>query len=219
MLTYLHQLTARVFQAMAAGVLVVALVCWGLPGMTSQALAAPKGTLSETMDLTMTKAAQDYVEAILDDYSDALEDSFSEALKPLKSATKDLTKQLSKAAAAPDSVSATTLGPKIEGSKAALETASTAFDTLVADTATFKSTLEAAPTQIKAAIDTQLGSKFDELTQAFAEVSGAIARLTNDTAAIDAADPAGAAPLLTEHSAQLTEAIEAAKILISGFGD
>ncbi len=168
MLTYLHQLTGRAFQAMAAGFLVVALVCWSLPGVTSQAMAAPKGTLSETMDLTMTKAAQDYVEAILDDYSDALEDSFSEALKPLKSVTKDLTKQRSKAAATPASTSAATLGPKIESSKAALETASTSFDTLVADTTKFKSTLDAAPTQLKESIDNQLGSKFDVLTQAFA---------------------------------------------------
>jgi len=77
------------------------LVFLGLPGAGSQALAAPKGTLTETMDLKMTKAAQEFVESILDDYSDALEDSFSEALKPLKSVTKDLTKQLGKAAAAP----------------------------------------------------------------------------------------------------------------------
>lgn len=219
MLTYLHQLTGRAFKAMAAGVLVVTLVFLSFPGASSQALAAPKGTLTETMDLKMTKAAQDYVEAILDDYSDALEGSFSEALKPLKSVTKDLTKQLSKAAAAPTSISATTLTPKLESSKAALDTASTTFDTLVADTAKFKSTLDAAPTQLKEAIDTQLGTKFDELTKAFEDVSGAIALLSQDTAAIDAADPTAGATLLTEHSTQLTEAIAAAKTVISGFSE
>ncbi|MEA5452520.1 hypothetical protein VB780_28365 [Leptolyngbya sp. CCNP1308] len=219
MLTYLHQLTGRAFKAMAAGVLVVTLMFLSVPGASSQALASPKGTLTETMDLKMTKAAQDYVEAILDDYSDALEGSFSEALKPLKSVTKDLTKQLGKAAAAPTSISSTTLGPKLESSKTALDTASTSFDALVADTAKFKSTLDAAPTQLKEAIDTQLGTKFDELQQAFEEVSSAIALLSEDTAAIDAADPTAGATLLTEHSTQLTEAIAAAKTIISGFSD
>lgn len=219
MLTYLHQLTGRAFKAMAAGVLVVTLVFLSFPGASSQALAAPKGTLNETMDLKMTKAAQDYVEAILDDYSDALEGSFSEALKPLKSVTKDLTKQLAKAAAASTSGSATALSPTIESSKAALDTASTTFDTLVADTAAFKTTLDTAPAQLKEAIDTQLGTKFDELTKAFEDVSGAIALVSADTRAIDAADPTAAATLLTEHAAQLTEAIAAAKTVISGLSD
>ncbi|MBW4482064.1 MAG: hypothetical protein KME14_05940 [Tildeniella torsiva UHER 1998/13D] len=217
MLTYLHQLTDRAFKAMAAGVLVVTLVFLSVPGASPQALAAPKGTLTETMDLKMTKAAQDYVEAILDDYSDALEGSFSEALKPLKSVTKDLTKQLTKAAASP--TSATALGPTIESSKTALDTASTSFDTLVADTAKFKSTLDSAPTQLKEAIDTQLGTKFDELSKAFEDVSGAIALLSSDTATIDSADPTAGATLLTEHATQLTEAIAAAKTVISGFSD
>lgn len=217
MLTYLHQLTGRAFKAMAAGVLVVTLVFLSFPGASSQALAAPKGTLTETMDLKMTEAAQDYVEAILDDYSDALEGSFSAALKPLKSVTKDLTKQLTKAAASP--TSATALGPTIESSKAALDIASTSFDTLVADTAKFKTSLDAAPTQLKEAIDTQLGTKFDELTKAFEEVSGAIALLSKDTAAIDSADPTAGATLLTEHATQLTDAIAAAKTVISGFSD
>ncbi|PSN11529.1 hypothetical protein C7293_23900 [filamentous cyanobacterium CCT1] len=187
--------------------------------MSSQALAAPKGTLSETMDLKMTEAAQEFVESVLDDYSDALEDSFSEAVKPLKSVTKDLTKQLSKAAAAPTSISATTLDPKIESSKAALDTASASFDTLVSDTATFKSTLQAAPSQLKEAIDTQLGTKFDELQKAFEEVSGAIALLSKDTTALNAADPAAGTTALTEHATLLSEAIESAKTVISSFGD
>ncbi|MBE9156194.1 hypothetical protein IQ265_05030 [Nodosilinea sp. LEGE 06152] len=219
MLTFLHQLTSRGFKAVAAGVLVVTLVFLGGPGTMSQALATPKGTLSETMNLKMTEAAQEFVESVLDDYSDALDDSFSEAVKPLKSVTKDLTKQLSKAAAAPTSVGTTTLDPKIESSKAALDTASTSFDTLIADTTTFKSTLEAAPAQLKEAIDTQLGTKFDELQKAFEDVSGAIALLSRDTATLDSADPAAGSAALTEHATLLSEAIEAAKTVISGFGD
>ncbi|PSN76092.1 hypothetical protein C8B47_29155 [filamentous cyanobacterium CCP4] len=217
--THLHQLTGRVFKAITAGVLVITLVVLSGLGMSSQALAAPKGTLSETMDLKMTEAAQEFVESVLDDYSDALEDSFSEAVKPLKSVTKDLTKQLSKAAAAPTSISATTLDPKIESSKAALDTASASFDTLVSDTATFKSTLQAAPSQLKEAIDTQLGTKFDELQKAFEEVSGAIALLSKDTTALNAADPAAGTTALTEHATLLSEAIESAKTVISSFGD
>jgi len=113
MLTHLYQLAGRVFKAVAAGVLVVTLVFLTLPGASTQALAAPKGTLTKIMDLTLTEAAQEFVETILDDYSDALEGSFGEALKPLKSVTKDLTKQLSKAAAATTPVSTTTLAPRL----------------------------------------------------------------------------------------------------------
>lgn len=107
MLTHFHRLLGRTFKAFSAGILVVTLMVLSLPGASSQALAAPKAPLSETMDLKMTKAAQEYVEAILDEYADALDGSFAEALKPLKSVTKDLTKQLGKAAAAPESISAT----------------------------------------------------------------------------------------------------------------
>ncbi|TVQ06901.1 MAG: hypothetical protein EA368_15925 [Leptolyngbya sp. DLM2.Bin27] len=190
-----------------------------LPGANSQALAAPKGTLSETMDLKMTEAAQDFVESVLEDYSDALEDTFSEALKPLKSVTKDLTKQLSKAAAAPTEISATTLAPKVDTAKTALETAATSFDSLVADTAKFKSTLGMTPTQLKEAIDTQLGTKFDDLQVAFENVSEAIALLSDDTAGLATADPAEAVTAYTEHSTLLTQAIETAKTAIAAFDD
>ncbi|MGG6237782.1 hypothetical protein ACQ4N7_04005 [Nodosilinea sp. AN01ver1] len=219
MLTHLPQLTGRAFRAIAAGVLVITLVFLSGLGASSQALAAPKGTLTETMDLKMTQAAQEFVETVLDDYADALEDSFSEAVKPLKSVTKDLTKQLSKAASAPTSAGTTTLDPKIESAKAALDTASTSFDTLVADAASFKSTLEAAPSQLKEAIDMQLGTKFDELQKAFEEVSGAIALLSQDTTTLDAADPAAGTTALTEHATLLSEAIESAKTVMSSFGD
>jgi hypothetical protein len=218
MLTHLHHLAGRALRAVAAGVLVATLVFLSLPGAASQALAAPKGTLPEVMDLKMTKAAQEYVETILDGYSDALEGSFSEALKPLKSITKDLTKQLGKAAAAPDSISATALGPKVSSAKEALDAAAATFDTLVADTGKFKSTLDIAPTQLKEAIDTQLGTKFDQLQKAFTDVSGAIALLAKDTAALDGADPA-AVTTYTEHATLLSEAIESAKTVISTFGD
>lgn len=217
MLTYLHQLTSRAFKAVAAGVLVLTLVFLGLPGASSQALASSKGTLTETMDLQMTKAAQEFVDSILEEYADVLEDSFSATLKPLKSVTKDLTKQLSKAAASPTAMSATTLDPKITSATTALETAAATFDTLVADTAQFKSTLEATPAQLKEAIDTQLGTKFDDLEAAFASVSEAIATLSSDTAGLGEADPAEATTSLTEHSTMLTEAIESAKTAISAF--
>ncbi|WOD38916.1 hypothetical protein [Nodosilinea sp. E11] len=218
MLTYLHQLTGRAVKALAASLLVAALVFLSLPGASTPALAAPKGTLSETMDLTMTKAAQDFVETVLDDYADALEGSFSEALKPLKSVTKDLSKQLSKATADPASISATTLTPKIDTAKAALDTAAAAFDSLIADTDTFKSTLGATPTQLKEAIDTQLGTQFDDLQAAFDTVSAAIAQLSADTAALDA-DPTAATAAFTEHATLLSEAIESAKTTISSFGE
>lgn len=219
MLTHLHQLTGRVFRAVAAGVLVITLVFLTLPGASTQALASPKGTLTETMDLTLTEAAQEFVETILDDYSDALEDTFGEALKPLKSVTKDLTKQLSKAAAAPTAVSASTLTPQVDTAKTALDTAATSFDSLVADNAKFKSSLGSTPDQLKAAIETQIGTKFDELQTAFESVSDAIALLSEDTAGLATADPAEAVTTYTEHSTLLTEAIESAKTAISAFGD
>ncbi len=219
MLTHFHHLAGRTFKALATGFLVVTLMFLSLPGANSQALAAPKGTLSETMDLKMTKAAQEYVEAILDEYADALEGSFSEALKPLKSVTKDLTKQLGKAAVAPESISATALPAKVDGAKTALDTAAAAFDGLVADTSQFKSTLGIAPDQLKEAIDTQLGTKFDDLQKAFEDVSGAITQLSKDTAGLADADPAAAITTFTEHSTLLSQAIESAKTVISSFGD
>jgi hypothetical protein len=219
MLTYLHQLTSRVFKVVATGVLIATLAFLTLPGADSPALASPKGTLTETMDLTMTEAAQEFVESVLEDYSDVLEDTFSEALKPLKSVTKDLTKQLSKAAATPTDLSATTLAPQIDTAKTALETAATSFDSLIADTAQFKSTLGMTPAQLKEAIDTQLGTKFDDLQAAFENVSDAIALLTNDTAGLESSDPAEAATAYTEHSTLLNQAIESAKTAISAFGD
>ncbi|MGB5973482.1 MAG: hypothetical protein WBG38_09185, partial [Nodosilinea sp.] len=105
----------------------------GVSGFASQALASSKATLSD-MDLSITEAAQEFVESILDDYSDVLDDSFSAAVKPLKSVTKDLTKQLSKAAASPTADGALTVN--LDGAKTALDTASASFDTLVADTDT-----------------------------------------------------------------------------------
>ncbi|MGF1519183.1 MAG: hypothetical protein ACFCVB_15480 [Nodosilinea sp.] len=218
MLTHLHQLTGRVFKAVAAGVLVVTLVFLTLPGASTQALASPKGTLTETMDLKLTEAAQEFVETILDDYADALEDSFGEALKPLKSVTKDLTKQLSKAAAT-TSASATTLTPQVDTAKTALDTAATTFDSLVADTAKVRSSLGSTPDQLKAAIETQIGTKFDELQTAFENVSSAIALLSEDTAGLATADSADAVATYTEHSTLLTEAIESAKTAISAFED
>jgi hypothetical protein len=218
MLTHLHQLTGRAFKALAAGVLVVTLLLLSSLGAGSQAMAAPKASLSETIDLQLTKASQGFVESILDDYSDALEDSFSEALKPLKSVTKDLTKQLGKAAAAPTTAGATTLTPKIDAAKGALEAAATSFDGLVADTAKLKDALGTAPTQLKEAIDTQLSTKFDELQTSLEEVSGAIALLAKDTASLDAADPAAAVTTFTEHATLLSQAIESAKTVISTLG-
>lgn len=219
MLTHFHHLAGRTFKALATGFLVITLMFLSLPGAGSQALAAPKGTLSETMDLKMTKAAQEYVETILDEYADALEGSFSEALKPLKSVTKDLTKQLGKAAVDPESISATALPAKVDGAKTTLDTAAAAFDGLVADTSQFKSTLGVAPTQLKEAIDTQLGTKFDDLQKAFEDVSGAITLLSEDTAGLADADPAAAMTTFTEHSTLLSQAIESAKTVISSFSD
>jgi len=89
----------------------------------------------------------------------------------------------------------------------------------VADTAKFKSSLGITPDQLKAAIETQIGTKFDELQTAFENVSSAIALLSEDTAGLAAADPAGAVATYTEHSTLLTEAIESAKTAISAFGD
>lgn len=219
MSTHLYQLTGRLLRALAAGVLVVVLVALSGPGAASQALAAAEGTLSETMGLTLSEATQEFVETVLGDYSDALEDSFSDVVKPLKSITKDLTKQLSKAAASPSSTSATALVPQLESSKAALDTASASFDSLFADTATLKSTLELAPAQLKEAIETQVGTKFDELQKALEDVSGAIALLSADTTTLDAADPAAGATTLTEHATLLSESIAAAKTVISSFDE
>jgi hypothetical protein len=186
--------------------------------MTNPALAATEGTLAETMDLKMSKAAQEFVSSILDEYEDVLSDSFSATLKPLKSVTKDLTKQLGKVAVSP-TPDTTLLEPKITASQTALEAASTSFQALISDTDAFKASLAATPAQLKEAIDTQLGTKFDDLQAAFDGISTALATLSQDTSSLDVSDATAAVGRLTEDTTALTQAIELAKVTISSFGD
>ncbi|NJL49381.1 MAG: type III secretion system translocon subunit SctE [Leptolyngbyaceae cyanobacterium SM2_5_2] len=206
------------FKGWVISVLAMVFVGVSLLGGASQSLAATKGKLTETMDLKINEAAQEFVESVLDEYGDALKDSFGSTLKPLKSVTKDLTKQLTKVADSP-TPDTTALAAQLTASQATLETARAAFQTLVDDTDTFKSTLAATPDQLKAAIDTQLGTKFDDLQTAFQEISAALATLVDDTGAISADDVTAAVSRLTEDTTTLTQAIEAAKTIIGSFGD
>ncbi|HIK43751.1 MAG TPA: hypothetical protein IGR64_02570 [Leptolyngbyaceae cyanobacterium M65_K2018_010] len=219
MVKNLDRFLKRLSKGLLAGVLTLVLVGMGGLMMPHSALAATAGaSLSETMDLKISKAAQQFAAAILEEYQDALEDSFSSTLKPLKSVTKDLTKQLSKVAVSPTGDTAT-LAPKIAASQAALEAATQSFDTLVADSDAFKKALAAAPDQLKAALETQLGTKFADLQTAFDGVSKALATLTKDTSAIEGSDVTAAVGRLTEDSTTLAQAIELAKTVISSFGD
>jgi len=223
MVNSIYQFASRIcdgqrLKSLVAGVLAVVLVGVSIFGTAPQSLAATKGTLTETMDLKMSKAAQEFVKSVLDEYGDALEDTFNSTLKPLKSVTKDLTKQLSKAAASP-TPDTTALTPQITASQEALDTVSAAFQTLVDDTDTFKKALGSTPDQLKAAIDTQLGTKFDDLQLAFKDVSAALATLAKDAGTISAEDATAAASRITEDTTALTQAIEAAKTIISSFDD
>lgn len=218
MIHYLHRMTNQVAQGLVAGVCALVLMGVTLFGSGSPALAATGGSVAEAMDLKMDKAAQEFVSAILGEYEDALEDSFNGTLKPLKSVTKDLTKQLSKIAISP-TPDTTTLGPKLTASQAALETAATAFSTLVDDTAAFKKALSTSPDMLKETLETQIGTKFDDLQAAFDGVSKALSSLSEDTAAVDGADATVAVGKLTEDSTALAQAIELAKTAISSFGD
>lgn len=218
MIHYLHRMTNQVAQGLVAGVCALVLMGVALFGSVSSAFAATGGSVAETMDLKMDKAAQEFVSAILGEYEDALEDSFNGTLKPLKSVTKDLTKQLSKIAISP-TPDTTTLEPKLMASQTALETAAAAFSTLVDDTAAFKTTLSTSPERLKETLATQIGTKFDDLQAAFDGVAKALSSLSEDTAAVDEADVTAAVGKLTEDSTSLAQAIELAKTAISSFGD
>lgn len=218
MANYLHRLSRRVMNRWFAGILALVIVGIGMIGSATPAQAAD-GTLTETMDLKLSKAAQEFVSSVLEEYEDALEDAFSATLKPLKSVTKDLNKQLSKIAISP-TPDTTLLAPKLTASQAALDSATEAFQALVADTETFQKTLAATPDQLKEAIDTQLGTKFDELKTAFDGVASALESLSADTASVDASDASGAAAAvgqLSEDTTTLAQAIELAKTAISSF--
>jgi hypothetical protein len=213
---YFRRVSGQLVKGVLATVCALVLVGVALVGSASQALAAAEGSLAETMDLKMSKAAQEFVSSILEEYEDALEDGFNDTLKPLKSVTKDLTKQLSKIAISP-TPDTTTLDPKLAASQTALETAAAAFSALVDDTAAFKAALATSPDLLKEAIDTQLGTKFDDLQGAFDGVAQALSTLSQDTAALDVSDATAAVGKLTEDSTALAQAIELAKTAISSF--
>lgn len=218
MTPYLHKFSSRLIKGAFATLCTVLLVGTVLFGTASSALAATEGTLSEAMDLKISQATQEFVASVLDEYEDSLSDAFKETLKPLKSVTKDLTKQFNKVALSPTADTAA-LAPKLAATQTALETAAEAFQSLVADTETFKTTLSATPDQLKEAIDTQLGTRFDDLQTTFDSVATALSTLSGDVAALDPADAAAAVGKLTEDSTALAQAIELAKTAISSFGD
>ncbi|MEY3296774.1 MAG: hypothetical protein RLZZ597_34 [Cyanobacteriota bacterium] len=215
---YVYRFSGQMLKSLAAGLCTLALVGVALFGVISPALAVTEGSLSEAMTLKMDKAAQEFVASILDEYEDTLSDAFKETLKPLKSVTKDLTKQLSKIAISP-TADTTTLDPQLAASQTVLETATAAFQALIDDTAAFKANLATTPDQLKAAIDTQIGTKFDDLQAAFEGVSEALATLSSDTTALDLTDTTAAVGKLTEDSTALAQAIELAKTTIGSFGD
>lgn len=217
MLNHFHQFSGRVVRNMLVGGLAALLMGFGLLGNSAPVWAATKAPLSETMEATMTKAAQEFVETIMDDYSDSIEGSFKTALKPIKSSIKDLTKQLSKAAASPTAASEAALAPKLTASQTALETAAAAFATLMTDTDAIKASLADAPKLLEDAIQVQLGAKFDELDAALSGVSDAVALLTEDTTTFSAEDPTASTAAFTEHATLLTQAIEAASTVLDSF--
>jgi chromosome segregation ATPase len=185
----------------------------GILANASPAAASSKVMTTEDLEMAMGEAAQEFVESILDDYSDTLEGSFDAVIDPVKSAVKSLTKQVSKAAK-PGSEAA--LATQVAASQEALSTAMASFETLTTQTESFKETLNKAPELIKAALDTQLGVKFTELDTALATLSEAVDQLATDAEGLDASDPE-AITALTEHSTQLSAAIEAIDVAIDGF--
>ncbi|QQE64470.1 hypothetical protein GFS31_11510 [Leptolyngbya sp. BL0902] len=217
MIHYLRQITGRFAKGLTASICLLGLMSTMMFAFVPPALAATEGSVTEAMDLQISKAAQEFVSSVLGEYEDVLEDSFNGTLKPLKSVTKDLTKQLSKIAISP-TPDTTLLEPKLVASQTALETAATAFSTLVEDTAAFQKALSATPDQIQAALETQLGTKFDDLQAAFNGVSKALSSLSQDTGALNVDDAAAAVGKLTEDSTALAQAIELAKVAISSFG-
>lgn len=217
MIHSLRQIAGQFTQKLAAGVCALGLMAAVMFGFGPQALASTEGSVAEAMNLQISKAAQEFVSSVLGEYEDALEDSFNDTLKPLKSVTKDLTKQLSKIAISP-TPDTTLLEPKLAASQTALEAAAAAFSTLVDDTAAFQKALSASPDQLKEAIETQLGTKFDDLQAAFDGVSKALSSLSQDTAVVSADDATAAVGKLTEDGTALAQAIELAKVAISSFG-
>jgi outer membrane murein-binding lipoprotein Lpp len=213
MLNHCNLSFGRRIQGVFTLLLTLVFIGIGILGSASPAAASSKVMTTEDLELVMGEAAQEFVESILDDYSDTLEDSFEAVTDPVKSAVKSLTKQMSKAAK-PGGEAA--LATQITASQEALSTAMASFDTLTAQTESFKETLNSAPDLIKEALETQLGVKFTQLDTAVAELTAAVDQLATDAEGLDASDPE-AVTALTEHATQLSAAIEAIDLAIDGF--
>lgn len=188
----------------------------GLLGSAAPASASSKVMTAEGLELAMGEAAQEFVESILDAYADVLEGSFDTVIDPVKTAVKDLTKQMGKAAKATKPGSEAALATQLTASQGALATAMESFQTLADQTESFKATLSSAPSLIETALQTQLGAKFEELDVAVQSMADAVNQLVVDTAGLDASDP-DAVTALTEHATLLTAAIDAVDLAIDGF--
>jgi hypothetical protein len=191
-------------------------VGFGVLGNAAPATASSKIMTTEDLELAMGEAAQEFVESVLDDYSDVLEDSFDAAIDPVKSAVKDLTKQMSKAAKSTKSNSEPALATQVAASQEALMAAMESFRTLAGQTESFKATLNSAPGLIEKALQTQLGAKFEELDTAVQSMTDAVDQLVADTEGLDGSDPE-AVTAFTEHATILTAAIDAIDLAIDGF--
>lgn len=224
MLNFLLQFFDRLIKV-AFVVLMTVFLALGGVWHTPQAIASGKVAPAEALELAISEAAQEFVDSILDDYSDVLEDTFEGATDPLKAAVKDVTKQLSKAEKAASKASGKSSDEEGEGSSpapeiaidpTAFETAATSFGTLTEEVERFKAQLEGAPAVIQAMIQTQLGSKLDELEQSFASISEAVDQLAEQTGGIQASDPASTAAF-TEQAALLNQSVEAVDLIIDSF--
>lgn len=221
MLNFLRQFFDRLIKVAFVVLMAASLVSGGVRHVP-QAIASSKVASAEALELAISEAAQEFVESILDDYSDVLEDTFEGATDPLKSAAKEVTKQLSKAEKVASKASITSEeedsppAPEIAIDPTAFQTAATSFGTLTAEVERFKAQLENAPTVIQETIQTQLGSKLDELEQAFADIAEAVDQLAEQTGDLQASDPASTAAF-TEQAALLNQSVEAVDLIIDSF--
>ncbi|PZO09512.1 MAG: hypothetical protein DCF25_21570 [Leptolyngbya foveolarum] len=198
------------------GVLTIGFSCFAMVANPRPAFASSKIATPEALDMAISEAAQEFVDSILDDYGDILEGTFDIAYDPLKSAIKDVNKQITKVSKPAKEGSESEPAPALTIDSAPFETAIAAFDTLSEQTDSFRAQLETAPDTIRELIEAQIGAKMDELDTAIASVTEAVGQITEDTTTLQASEPDSTAAF-TEHTTLLKQAVEAVDVAIDGF--
>lgn len=211
----LNHLFNQAIKIALVSVLTTGFICLATVGNPRSAFASSKVATPEALEMAISEAAQEFVDAILDDYADMLEGTFDVAYDPLKSAVKSVNKQVFTASKPAKGGSEGEPAPAIAIDTAPFESAIASFETLYKQTESFRAQLEAAPETIRELIEAQIGTKMDELETAIASVTKAVSQISEDTTTLQASPDSTAA--FTEHTTLLNQAVEAVEMAIDSF--